>query len=103
MAGQDLIEHLEVRNKDVTLCFTCTNYRERIRKCEENLMVDEAKPETLVRKRAFYGNASENVEFRKGVVFTDKEDGWVTEEETIEWDTFFFENTDYPLHVKKRT
>ena len=103
MTGQNLIEHLEVRNTDVTLCFTCSNYRERIRQCVRNLMVDEARPETLVRKRAFYGNASENVQFRKGVTFADKEDGWSTEEETTEWNTFFFENTDYPIHVKANT
>ena len=103
MTGQNLIEHLEVRNTDVTLCFTCSNYRERIRQCVRNLMVDEARPETLVRKRAFYGNASENVQFRKGVAFADKEDGWSTEQETTEWNTFFFENTDYPIHVKANT
>ena len=103
MAEQNLIEHLEVRNKDVTLCFTCTNYGKRIRQCGENLMVDEAMPETLIRKRAFYGNTSEEVQFRKGFGFADEEDGWVTEQETTEWDSFFFENTDYPLHVKKET
>lgn len=103
MAEQHLIEHLEVRNKDVTLCFTCTNYGKRIDECVNNLLVDDAMPETLVRKRAFYGNTSENVQFRKGIAFADKEDGWVTEQETTGWDSFFFENTDYPLHVKKNT
>ena len=38
--------------------------------------------------------------FRKGTFFSDSEDGWVQEDGTTEWDAFFFENTDYPLHVK---
>lgn len=100
MANIGLIEHLEVRNKDITLCFTCPNYGKRIRECVSNLMIDETKPDTLTRKRAFYGQASEDVMFRKGISFPNSEDGWVHEEETTEWDAFFFENTDYPLHIK---
>lgn len=103
MAEQNLIELFQVRNKDITLCFTCANYHERIRECARNLMVDETRPETEVRKRAFYGNASEGVQFRKGVAFDDKEEGWRTEEDTTEWETFFFENTDYLLYVKVNT
>ena len=100
MANNCFIEHLEVRNKDITLCFTCPNYGKRIRECVSNLMIDETQSETLARKRAFYGQASERVMFRKGTFFLDSEDGWVQEDETTEWDAFFFENTDYPLHVK---
>ena len=100
MANNGLIEHLEVRNKDITLCFTCPNYGKRIRECVSNLMIDETQPETLARKRAYYGQASEGVAFRKGTFFLDSEDGWAQEGETTEWDAFFFENTDYPLHVK---
>ena len=100
MANSGLIEHLEVRNKDITLCFTCPNYRKRIGECVSNLIVDEAKPDTLTRKRAFYGQASEGVMFRKGISFSNSEDGWEYEDGTTEWDAFFFENTDYPLHVK---
>ena len=96
----DLLEHLEVRNGDVTLCFTCPNYGRRIRECVQNLMVDDEHPETLVRKQAFYGQSSEGVQFRKGMTFSDENSDWVTEEETAGWDAFFFENTDYPLHVK---
>lgn len=100
MVNNGLIEHLEVRNKDITLCFTCPNYGKRIRECVSNLMIDETQSETLARKRAYYGQASESVMFRKGTFFSDSEDGWVQEDETTEWDAFFFENTDYPLHVK---
>lgn len=96
----DIIEHLEVTNGDVTLCFTCPNYGRRIRECLHNLEVDNEHSETLVRKQAFYGQSSDDVKFRKGVTFADDEDGWFTEEEITGWDAFFFENTDYPLHVK---
>lgn len=98
-----LIERLEVRNKDVTLCFTCQNYRKRINDCVRNLMVDELQQETLVRKQAFYGQTSEDVKFRKGPYFSSSEDGWLTEDELIGWDAFFFENTDYPLHIRPNT
>lgn len=100
MAAGNIIEHLEIRNADITLCFTCPNYRKRIDECVSNLLIDEVQPDTLTRKRAFYGQTSEGVTFRKGVAFADGEDGWVGEDGTIEWDAFFFENTDYPLHVK---
>ena len=100
MANNSLIEHLEVRNEDIILCFTCPNYCKRIRECVSNLMIDETQPETLSRKRALYGQTSENVMFRKGASFSDSDEGWVQADETNEWDAFFFENTDYPLHVK---
>lgn len=100
MAGSNIIEHLEIRNEDITLCFTCPNYRKRIGECVSNLLIDDAQPDTLTRKRAFYGQTSEGVMFRKGVVFANGEDGWVGEDDTSGWDAFFFENTDYPLHVK---
>ena len=96
----DIIEHLEITNGDVTLCFTCPNYGRRIRECVHNLMVDNEQPETLVRKQSYYGQSSESVKFRKGVSFADDEDGWLAEEEITGWDAFFFENTDYPLHAK---
>lgn len=96
----DIIEHLEVKNSDVTLCFTCPNYGRRIRECVHNLMVDNEQPETLVRKQSYYGQCSDGVKFRKGVSFADDEDGWFAEEEITGWDAFFFENTDYPLHAK---
>lgn len=96
----DIIEHLEVTNGDVTLCFTCPNYGRRIRECVHNLMVDNEQPETLVRKQSFYGQCSEGVKFRKGVTFADAEEGWFAEEDITGWDAFFFENTDYPLHAK---
>ena len=96
----DLIEHLEITNGDVTLCFTCPNYGRRIRECVHNLMVDNEQPETLVRKQSYYGQCSEGVKFRKGISFADDEDGWLAEEEITGWDAFFFENTDYPLHAK---
>lgn len=66
MVNNGLIEHLEVRNKDITLCFTCPNYSKRIRECVSNLMIDETQSETLARKRAYYGQTSEGVAFRKG-------------------------------------
>lgn len=100
MANNSFIEHFEVRNKDIVLCFTCPNYRKRIGECVSNLMIDETQPDTLTRKRAFYGHASEGVMFRKGISFSNREDGWASENETTDWDAFFFENTDYPLHVK---
>ena len=100
MADSNIIEHLEIRNEDITLCFTCPNYRKRIGECVSNLLLDDAQPDTLTRKRAFYGQTSEGVTFRKGTIFADNEDGWVKEDGTTEWDAFFFENTDYPLHVK---
>lgn len=96
----DFIEHLEIRNGDVTLCFSCPNYGRRINECVQNLMVVDEKPETLVRKQAFFGQSSENVQLRKGTTFVDENTDWVSEAETIGWDAFFFENTDYPLHVK---
>ncbi len=77
MVNNGLIEHLEIRNKDITLCFTCPNYGKRIRECVSNLMIDETQLETLARKRAYYGQASEGVTFRKGTFFSDSEDGWV--------------------------
>lgn len=100
MADINIIEHLEVRNEDITLCFTCPNYRKRIDECVRNLMIDEDHPDTLVRKQAFYGQVSDGVLFRKGRIIEDVDDGWVNESETVGWESFFFENTDYPLHVK---
>ena len=99
MADSNIIEHLEVRNEDITLCFTCPNYRKRIGECVSNLLIDETQPETLVRKKAIFGQSSEGVSFRKGS-FSNSDEGWVLEEDTSDWDAFFFENTDYPLHVK---
>ena len=100
MADGNIIEHLEIRNADIVLCFTCPNYRKRIGECVSNLLIDETQAETLTRKRAFYGQTSEGVTFRKGTGFEDEDDGWVYEDGTTDWDAFFFENTDYPLHVK---
>lgn len=100
MADSSIIEHLEIRNEDITLCFTCPNYRKRIGECVSNLLIDETQADTLTRKRAFYGHTSEGVTFRMGTIFEDDEDGWVYEDGTTDWDAFFFENTDYPLHVK---
>lgn len=100
MADGAIIEHLEVRNKDITLCFTCPNYRKRINECESNLTIDTNQPETLTHKKAIFGQTSEGVMFRKGWAFSNSEEGWVSEDGTKEWDAFFFENTDYPLHVK---
>lgn len=100
MTNNSFIEHFEVRNKDIVLCFTCPNYRKRIGECVSNLMIDETQPDTLTRKRAFYGQTSEGVMFRKGISFSNSEDGWTYENEATGWDAFFFENTDYPLHVK---
>ena len=99
MAESYFIEHLEVRNADITVRFTCPNYGRRISECVANLMVDEEKPETAVRKQAFYGQASEGVLFRKGTSFEDKDSDWKNETEIEGWDAFFFENTVYPLHV----
>ena len=100
MANNGLIEHLEVRNEDITLCFTCPNYRKRIGECVSNLMIDETQPDTLTRKKTFYGQTSDGVMFRKASSFPNSEEGWTYEDGTTEWDAFFFENTDYPLHVK---
>ena len=100
MAGNTFIEHFEIRNEDVTLRFTCPNYRKRINECVSNLLIDLEKPETLVKKEAFYGQSSEGVQFRKGFFFESEESDWVAEEEVEEWDAFFFENTDYPLHAR---
>lgn len=100
MAGNTFIEHFEIRNEDVTLRFTCPNYRKRINECVSNLLIDLEKPETLVKKEAFYGQSSKGVQFRKGFIFESEESDWVAEEEVEEWDAFFFENTDYPLHAR---
>ena len=94
------MEHFEVRNEDITIRFTCPNYGERIRKCESNLMINSEKPETCVRKKAIYSPTSEGIEFRKGKIFDNEANGWVNGDDTLDWDAFFFENTDYPLHVK---
>ncbi len=77
MADSTIIEHLEVRNKDITLFFTCPNYRKRIYECVSNLMIDNNQPETMTRKRAIYGQTSEGVMFRKGIAFSNGEEGWV--------------------------
>lgn len=100
MAINSFIEHFEVRNEDVTLRFTCPDYRKRIGECVSNLMIDPEKPETLVRKEAFYGQSSNGVQFRKGHFFESDNSDWVSEEDIDEWDAFFFENTDYPLHAR---
>ncbi len=102
MADNDFIEHLEVRNSDVTLSFTCPNYRRRIDECVKNLKIDEDLPETKIRCQALYGQASPDVQFRKGW-YADANEGWVAEDETAGWDAFFFENTDYPLHVVRHS
>ena len=95
----ELIEHLQVRNEDVTLVFTCPNYQKRIRECVDNLLIISDKPDTLLRKQSFYGQFSEGVQIRKGTSFADNADGWTAETEIHDWDAFFFENTDYPLHA----
>lgn len=100
MANNTFIEHFEIRNEDVTLRFTCPNYRKRINECVSNLLIDLKKPETLVMKEAFYGQSSKGVQFRKGFSFESEESDWVAEEDIEEWDAFFFENTDYPLHAR---
>lgn len=103
MAAYAQIQHFEVRNEDVILRFTCPNFGKRIRECVDNLEANEGKPETLVRKQAFYGcHSDQPVEFRLGHSFTTPDDGWVAEDETEGWDAFFFENTDYPLHANAK-
>lgn len=93
MTDYSPIQHLEVRNSDVTIRFTCQNYGKRIRECADNLLIKDDVPETQIRKKAIFGQTVEGVEFRRG------SGEWVTEAETCDWDAFFFENTDYPLHA----
>ena len=100
MADYSIIEHFEVRNEDVTIRFTCSNYRRRIDECVSNLMVDTNDPVSCVKKQAFFGQTSDGVQFRKGTSFENDEEGWLKEDDISGWDAFFFENTDYPLHVK---
>ena len=95
-----IIEHLEIRNDDITICFTCPNYGKRINECMTNLLIDKNKPETLIKRQAFYGKIADEVQFRKGSYFANEEEGWLKADEIVGWDAFFFENTDYPLHVK---
>ena len=45
MADGNIIEHLEIRNADIVLCFTCPNYRKRINECVSNLLIDESQPD----------------------------------------------------------
>ena len=103
MADYSIIEHFEVRNEDVTIRFTCSNYRRRIDECVSNLMVDTNDPVSCVKKQAFFGQTSDGVQFRKGTSFENDEEGWLKEDDISGWDAFFFENTDYPLHVKSNT
>ena len=102
MAVNAFIEHLEVRNSNVTLSFTCPNYRKRIDECVKNLKIDESLSGTKIRCQAFYGQTLPDVQFRKGW-YADVNEGWVAEDETAGWDAFFFENTDYPLHVVRHS
>lgn len=95
MAEYAVIEHFDVRNSDVTISFTCPNYGRRIRECVDNLRINGDDTDVQKRKKAIFGQTSEGVEFRRG-----ESEEWVTEEQTHDWDAFFFENTDYPLHVK---
>lgn len=101
MAETPTIQHFEVRNKDVTLRFTCPNYGKRIMECVQNLRIDAEREDTRVRMQSFYGATANDVEFRLGV-FADPEEGWSKASEIEGWDAFFFENTDYPLHVQRR-
>ena len=96
MTDSALIEYFEVRNDDVTIRFTCQNYGKRIRECADNLLIKDDVPETQIRKKAIFGQTVEGVEFRRG------SGEWVTEAETCDWDAFFFENTDYPMHATAR-
>ena len=96
MTDSALIEYFEVRNDDVTIRFTCPNYGKRIRECADNLLIKDDVPETQIRKKAIFGQTVEGVEFRRG------SGEWVTEAETCDWDAFFFENTDYPMHATAR-
>lgn len=100
MAEVNIIEHLEIRNNDLILCFTCPNYRERIRECTQNLMINDERQDSVVHRQAFYGKTSDGVQFRKGLSFEDENSGWLFESEIKGWDAFFFENTDYPLHAR---
>ncbi|MBR0503253.1 MAG: DUF2357 domain-containing protein [Paludibacteraceae bacterium] len=59
-------------------------------------MIADDKPETQIRKKAIFGQTTEGVEFRRN---SQSDEDWVTEDETNDWDAFFFENTDYPLHA----
>ena len=79
--------------------FHLPNYGKRIRECADNLLIDSQQPDTLLRKRSFYGQVSEGVQIRKGASFADDNDGWLLEDDITDWDAFFFENTDYPLHA----
>lgn len=103
MSQNTLFEHLEIRNQDVKLCFTCIIHKKRIEECEKNLMVDSSRPETLVRKKAIFCQLSEGVQFRRGQTFADEDSDWKNESETKDWDSFFFENTDYLLHAEARS
>ena len=97
------MERLEVRNDDVTLCFSCLAYDRRIQECIKNLMIDIHQPETQKRQQAFYGSCSDNVLFRKGSSFANRDSDWLAGDVISGWDAFFFENTDYPLHAKANT
>ena len=81
MADYSIIEHFEVRNEDVTIRFTCSNYRRRIDECVSNLMVDTNDPVSCVKKQAFFGQTSDGVQFRKGTSFENDEEGWLKEDD----------------------
>ena len=72
MADGNIIEHLEIRNADIVLCFTCPNYRKRIGECVSNLLIDETQAEMLkeaVRKDIdFYSNMDGSSKFVSGNV-----------------------------------
>lgn len=99
MAETLTIQHFEVRNQDVIIRFTCQNYGKRIQECVTNLCITTERPETWIRKQSFYGASDTDVAFRLGI-FSNPDDGWQKADEIEGWDAFFFENTDYPLHVQ---
>lgn len=101
MAQNQLMQSFEVRNSDICIKFNCPNHKKRIQECIQNLQINIEDEESLTKKDAFFGSICPDVEFRFGL-WHDKEEGWANNLQVNKQESFFFENTDYPVRIIPR-
>ena len=95
------MQSFEVRNSDICIKFNCPNHKKRIQECIQNLQINIEDEESLTKKDAFFGSICPDVEFRFGL-WHDKEEGWANNLQVNKQESFFFENTDYPVRIIPR-
>lgn len=98
MAYNEYMQTFEVRNKDISIKFSCPNHGKRIRECISNLDIDVDDKESNHKMESFFGSNDADVQFRF-CGDADKNAEWITDVKDITAQALFFENTDYPVRI----